>query len=112
MTKTNQPPADPVRFIPTRQSDAARCLDIKLAEAQDTRETLTKQLRETERQIGGLLDRIVEASSPSVVAAYERGSRSLSTKKSCCPSERRKAVPPKGRLEDCTGTRLGIPVNL
>src|SRR5690606_11428501 len=38
---------------------------------------LKKQLTDTERKIGQLLDRIIEAESPSVVAAYEKNVSAL-----------------------------------
>ncbi|AVO38788.2 hypothetical protein [Pukyongiella litopenaei] len=43
--------------------------DMRLAEAQNTKSALLKQLKETERQIENLLDRIVDAANPSVVGA-------------------------------------------
>jgi site-specific DNA recombinase len=44
---------------------------MKLLEPLSAKEAVIKQMRETDRQIESLLDRIVEASTPSVVNAYE-----------------------------------------
>ena len=75
--------------------------DMKLAEARTTKEALARQLRETERQIENLLDRVVEAGSPSLVGAYEARIDRLEREKIVLTERIAKTVPPKGRLEDC-----------
>jgi hypothetical protein len=44
--------------------------DMRLAEAHDAKAAILQRIGEVERQIESLLDRLVEASSPSVVSAY------------------------------------------
>ena len=75
--------------------------EIKLLDAQATKDALVKQLQETERQMENLLDRIVEASSPSVVNAYEARIEKLEREKIVLSERAAKTVPPRGRLEDC-----------
>lgn len=75
--------------------------DMRLAHAQSTKDALLKQVRDTERQIGNLLDRVVDATSPSVVNAYEGRIGKLEREKIVLSERAAKVVPPNGRLEDC-----------
>ncbi len=75
--------------------------NMRLALALDEKDAVQKQLLETDSQIEGLLDRIVEATSASVVSAYETCIEKLEQQR-IIPEERlERSVPPKGRLEDC-----------
>jgi site-specific DNA recombinase len=85
--------------------------EMKLADAQGAKAELMKQLRDTERQIEGLLDRIVEASSPSVVAAYEARIEKLERQKIVLAERAEKSVPAKGQLEDCIELALRFLAN-
>ena len=75
--------------------------DARLVAAHGDKEAIQAQLRETERQIEGLLDRIVDASSASIVSAYESRIEKLERKKNVLDERLEKSVPKKGRLEDC-----------
>ena len=72
--------------------------DARLAAAHGDKEAIHAQLRETERQIEGLLDRIVDASSASIVSAYESRIEKLERKKNVLDERLDKSVPKKGRL--------------
>lgn len=74
--------------------------DMKLAEAHSARTTLVAQIRDVEQQTDALLDRIVEASSPAVVTAYEARIDKLERQKIRLREQTEKIVPPKGRLEE------------
>ncbi len=75
--------------------------DVRLAAAHGDKEAIHAQLRETERQMEGLLDRIVDANSASIVSAYESRIEKLEQKKTVLNERLEKSVPKKGRLEDC-----------
>ena len=55
--------------------------DAKLASVRTQSGSLQKEMREVERKVTQLLDRIVDASSASVVAAYEKRIKELETQK-------------------------------
>jgi predicted nucleic acid-binding Zn-ribbon protein len=74
--------------------------NMRLVAAQSTQEALQKQLRDTERQIDGLLDRVVEASNGSVIPAYEARIEKLERDKVLLSERVDHVVPPKARLED------------
>ena len=65
------------------------------------KDVLRKQLDETNKQIDGLLDRIVEANNASVVSAYETRIDRLERDRIVLQEKIDNAVPEKGRLEDC-----------
>ena len=44
---------------------------VRLSEAENARQALTIQIKGVEKQIDSLLDRLVDASSASVIRAYE-----------------------------------------
>ena len=79
------------------------------------KEALRQQQSDVDRQIEGLLDRIVEAKNASVVTAYEARIEKLERDKIVLAEKIEKVVPPKGQLEDCielTLRFLSSPWNL
>lgn len=58
------------------------------------------QIKEVDAQIEALLDRIVEASSASVVGAYEKRIEKLEREKLVLAEKAAQSVPPQGRLEE------------
>src|SRR5690606_17943530 len=60
-----------------------------------------RQLKAAEQQIESLLDRIVEATSPSVISAYETRLAKLEREKLVLSEKVAGVLPPKGRLEEC-----------
>ncbi|WP_373086912.1 recombinase family protein [Sneathiella sp.] len=74
--------------------------DMRLVETHDAKETIVKQLQDIEKQIEGLLDRIVDASSPSVIGAYEGRIAKLEREKILLNEQTRRIIPPKGRFEE------------
>ena len=74
---------------------------MRLALALGEKEALQKQLADIDGQLEGMLDRIVEANSVSVVRAYESRIERLERDKLVLKEKINKSVPPKGRLEDC-----------
>lgn len=75
--------------------------DMRLASATNEKEALLKQRDDVNRQIEGLLDRIVDAKNGSVVTAYEARIEKLERDKIVLGERLENVVPPKGRLEDC-----------
>ncbi len=75
--------------------------DMRLAIAHNEKDELQKQLKAAEQQIENLLDRVVDATSASVVSAYEARIEKLERQKIVLIERVEKTVPPKGRLEDC-----------
>jgi hypothetical protein len=85
--------------------------DMRLAAAKNEKSALQKQFTDVERQIGNLLDRVVDASSPSVVSAYETRIEKLEREKIVLAERVVRTVPPKGRLEDCIELALRFLAN-
>ncbi|WP_371157009.1 recombinase family protein [Jannaschia sp. 2305UL9-9] len=75
--------------------------NMRLTLALGEKEALQKQLADIDGQLEGMLDRIVEANSASVVRAYESRIDKLERDKLVLQEKINKTVPPKGRLEDC-----------
>ncbi len=75
--------------------------DMRLATAQGDKDEFRKQYQDVNKQIEGLLDRIVEAKTASVVSAYEARIDKLERQKFILSERLENSVPPKGRLEDC-----------
>lgn len=73
----------------------------RLAGAHAAKAEVTKQMKMVEAQIESLLDRLVEASSPTVVSAYEGRIAKLEREKIVLNEKASLCVPPKGRLEGC-----------
>ncbi len=74
--------------------------EMRLAEARNAKKTLETQIKDIESQIEGLLDRIVEAVSPSVIQAYEARIEKLERQKIRLADQAAQTVPPQGRLEE------------
>ena len=74
--------------------------NMKLTEARQEQSTLAAQIKDIEGQIEALLDRIVEATSPSVIQAYEKRIDKLEREKIKLDEQAAMKVPPKGRLEE------------
>ena len=74
--------------------------DMRLAEAQGAKKTLDAQIRDFEEQTDALMDRIVDASSPAVITAYEARIEKLERQKIRMREQPEQIVPPKGRLEE------------
>lgn len=75
--------------------------DMRIAEAESAKVALAKQFSDTQKQIETLLDRLVDASSASVVSAYEARIEKLERAKIILSERQERVTPPKGRLEDC-----------
>lgn len=86
--------------------------NMRLALALGEKEALQKQLSDIDGQLEGMLDRIVEANSASVVRAYESRIEKLERNKLVLQEKINKSVPPKGRLEDCIELSLKFLSNL
>ncbi|WP_051487809.1 recombinase family protein [Roseivivax marinus] len=74
--------------------------EMRRADAMSARSTLESQLKDTEKQIEALQDRIMNASSPSVITAYEKRIGELERKKIKLAEQADSAVPDQGRLSD------------
>lgn len=91
---------------PTRQLfDLAKAMfkdawDMRLTEANNAKETVERQRADVETQIENLLDRIVDASSATVVTAYEKRIGKLEREKILLAERSSRIVPPKGRFEE------------
>ncbi|MFD2740459.1 hypothetical protein ACFSUD_12805 [Sulfitobacter aestuarii] len=75
--------------------------DMRLSQAEEQRTEWQSQIKASETQIEELLDRIIDAKSDSVVAAYEKRIDKLEREKIVLAERASKTVPPKGRLEEC-----------
>ena len=79
------------------------------------KETLTAQIKEIDRQIEALLNRIVDATSDSLGNAYEAKVEKLEKQKLVLIDQAAHTVPPKGRFDDFiehTMTFLSSPWNI
>ncbi len=73
--------------------------EARRAEAQGAKDAVIRQAKEVEKQIEGLLDRLIEAASPSVVKAYETRIEKLGRDKLVLAERASRTLPEKGRLE-------------
>ncbi len=73
----------------------------RIKEAGEAKEAIKRQLSDANRKIESMLDRIVEASAPSVISAYETRLQSLEREKIILSGRLENTVPPQGRLEEC-----------
>ena len=96
--KTLQPSPELFKLAKAMFRDA---WDMRLSQTEAQRMEWQSQLKATEKQIEELLDRIVDAKSNSVVAAYEKRIDKLESEKIVLAERASKSVPPKGRLEEC-----------
>ena len=74
--------------------------EMRLAEAHSAKSALDAQIRDIESQTDALLDRIVEAGSPSVIQAYETRIDKLERQKIRLSEEAGQIIPPQGRLDE------------
>ena len=74
--------------------------EMRLAEAHSAKSTLDAQIRDIESQTDALLDRIVEAGSPSVIQAYETRIDKLERQKIRLSEQAGQIIPPQGRLDE------------
>lgn len=74
--------------------------NTRMTEAESTKRALEKQCKDTEAPIDGLLDRIVGASSPTVVAAYEKRVAKLERERISLANRASRTLPPKGRFKE------------
>ncbi len=74
--------------------------NLRLSEAEREKESLAAKIADTEKQIESLLDRIVDASSPSVINAYEARITKLENEKFRLSEKAAAIVPPKDRREE------------
>lgn len=74
--------------------------NMRLTQAQREKEEIARQLGDAEKQIGTLLERIVEADNASVIKAYEGKIAKPEREKLLLSEEPARIVPPKGRLEE------------
>ncbi len=75
--------------------------DMRLAQARERKAEWARQIKETEKQIEGLVDRLVETSSQSVVAACEGRIEKLERQKILLTEKAEKTLPAKGQRESC-----------
>lgn len=74
--------------------------NMRLQGARSAKATLSAQVADVEGQIESLLDRIVNAANPSVIAAYEARIDKLERRKIMLAEQADKAIPPQGRMEE------------
>ena len=86
--------------------------NARQAEAQRARAALSDQIRDIEKQIEGLLDRIMEGASPTVAAAYEQRIEKLERRKLVLADQAVNAAPPEDRLEELIEPALTFLSNL
>lgn len=78
----------------------------RLDDARAARAHITKQIKDVERQIDGILDRIVDTDNASVIAACEQRIEKLERQKNILREKAAQSVPPMGRKSDCIALAL------
>ena len=74
--------------------------NARQAEAQRARAALSDQIKDIEKQIEGLLDRIMDGASPTVAAAYEQRIEKLERQKLVLADQAANVAPAHDRLEE------------
>jgi site-specific DNA recombinase len=82
--------------------------NMKLAQVGDTAKRLDVRIKQTEKQIGQFLDRIVEANNDSVIGAYEKRIAALERDKLLMQEQMAKTGKPKGTLEESFELAMGF----
>jgi hypothetical protein len=77
--------------------------------AEQSRKVIEKELGEIDRKIEGLLDRIVDAGSPSVIAAYERRIGEFESSKLLLKEKMARIGPAENGLRRNFSKRFGVP---
>ncbi|MET3600108.1 DNA invertase Pin-like site-specific DNA recombinase [Martelella mangrovi] len=95
--RTLQPNRQLFQLVTAMMRDA---WDMRLAQAKARKDELQSQIGHTEDQMENLLDRIVETTNPTVIAAYEARITKLEREKIVLSERASKMLPPKGRLEE------------
>ena len=85
--------------------------DQRLAQAHAFAKTFARDIQTLEKQIDALLERIVEASNPSVIAAYESKIAKLEREKLVLEEKRLTSGSPRGRFEDMFELAMGFLAN-
>ena len=84
---------------------------LRLAESYQHKDQITAQLRDTEKQVETLLERIVESDNPIVTRAYEAKIAKLERKRLLLAEKALQTVPAKGRLEEFIEPALNFLAN-
>jgi len=84
---------------------------LRLTESHQHKDQITAQLRETEKQVEALLERIVESDNPIVIRAYEAKIGKLERKRLLLAEKALQTVPAKGRLEEFIEPALNFLAN-
>lgn len=71
----------------------------RLSQAKETQALVKKQLRDVEKQIEDVLDRIMDASSASIISAYEARLEKLERQRLVLTEKAASALPKNGQLE-------------
>ena len=74
---------------------------LRLSEAEEAKKELARQMNAIEKQIEVLLERVVDASSSSVIKAYEKRITKLECEKLVLVERGKNWVPPEGKCEEC-----------
>lgn len=82
--------------------------EARIGEARRARDAALRQVKEIDNNVGELLDRLVDASSPTVVRAYEARIEKLEQEKLLLADRARRALPPPGKLEEFIELALGF----
>jgi DNA invertase Pin-like site-specific DNA recombinase len=85
--------------------------NMRLSEAQRDKDEVVRQLRDVEKQIELLLERIIDAEHASVIKAYESKIAKLEREKLLLAEKVDRIVPPKGRLEEFIEPALDFLAN-
>ena len=80
-------------------------------DTQRDKDEVARQLRDVEKQIEMLLERIIEAEHASVIKAYESKIAKLEREKLLLAEKVDRIVPPKGRLEEFIEPALDFLAN-
>ena len=105
------------RLQPTRGLyEVARAMfkdawDQRLMQAQDIATAFQNEAQKLERQIDGLLDRIVETANPSIVAAYEKRIAKLEHQKRLALSKTAKSQKPQHTFQELFEHAMGFVSN-
>ena len=97
LLKSLQPTKALASLIQAMMKDA---WDLRLAQASETRKAIKTKAAKIEKQIEGLLDRIVDASTPSVIAAYEKRIAALETERLVLDEQGRKTERPRHTFDE------------
>ena len=85
--------------------------DGRMVEAQSGRKTIKAEIATTTKKIDSLIERVIEADSPTLITAYEKQIRKLEERRTELEENSRQPATPRGDFETIVRTAMEFLAN-